>query len=225
MLERESLKAVIFDIDGTLVESFKVYHKVFNQGIAAYNAGPVPGNVLDTYLRGGNSLRQILERIFPPGTDDGTFDACRDLIRRLFREVEAHEVKAFPGIEELFGHLRGQGVKVGIATGRVSTPEEEWVRFTRMGLSGFLDVIVTSKEVACRKPAPDVIIECARRLDVPIGACIAVGDTESDILAAKRAGAVAAFVRTGHEDADALKAVPDIVLERTSDLLALLKGG
>jgi HAD superfamily hydrolase (TIGR01549 family) len=225
MLQKEGLRAVIFDIDGTLVDSFSVYRKVFDRGIADHNLGPVPEGFLNNCLRKGKGLREILEGVFPPGTDDTIIDACKDRIKRLFRQVESEEINAFPGVEELFEHLKSRGVKIGIATGRVSTPEDEWRRFTRLGLNGFVDAIVTSHDIFSRKPAPDVLLACAMRLDVPIGACLAVGDTESDILAAKRAGAVAVYVRTGEEDADAIaKAGPDIILESTYDLLALLKG-
>jgi phosphoglycolate phosphatase len=224
MFQQQGLRAVIFDIDGTLVDSFSVYRKVFNEGIGDYNMGPVPGGFLDNYLRKGKGLREILEGVFPPGTEDSTIDACKDRIRHLFRQIEPEEIKSFPGVEELFGHLESRGVKIGIATGRVSTPEDEWRRFARLGLSRFVDAIVTSHDVVSRKPAPDVLLACARRLDVPIGACLAVGDTESDILAAKRAGAFAAYVRTGEEETDAIaKAGPDIILESMYDLLALLK--
>ena len=222
MFQKEGLRAVIFDIDGTLVDSFSVYRKVFNEGIADYNIEPVPGRLLDNYLRKGKGLKEILEAVFPPGTDDGVIDACKDRIKGFFRQVESEEINSFPGVEELFRHLESRGVKIGIATGRMSTSEDEWGRFARLGLSRYVDAIVTSQDVFSRKPAPDVLLACAKRLDVPISACLAVGDTESDILAAKRAGAIAAYVRTGEEDADAVaNAGPDIILESTYDLLAL----
>ena len=226
MFQREGLRAVIFDIDGTLVDSSSVYLKVFNEGIAAYDIGPVSQGFLDNRLRKGKGLREILKGVFPPDTDDGTIDTCQDSIKRLFRQVEPEEVRSFPGVEELFRCLKGRGMKIGIATGRVSTPEDEWRRFTRLGLNGFIDAIVTSQEILSRKPAPDVLLECANRLHVPIGACLAVGDTESDVLAAKRAGAAAAYVRTGEEDANAIAKAgpPDIILENTYDLLAVLGG-
>ena len=225
MFQREGLRAVIFDIDGTLVDSSSVYLKVFNEGVADYDIGPVAQDFLDNCLRKGKGLREILKGVFPPDTDDSTLDTCQDSIKRHFRQVEPEEIKSFPGVEELFRSLKSWDLLIGIATGRVSTPEDEWRRFTRLGLSNFIDAIVTSQEILSRKPAPDVLLECARKLHVPIGACLAVGDTESDILAAKRAGAIAAYVRTGEEDADAIaKAGPDIILENTYDLLAVLKG-
>ena len=225
MFQREGLRAVIFDIDGTLVDSSSVYLKVFNEGIGDYDIGPVAQGFLDNCLRNGKGLREILKGVFPLDTDDSTIDMCQDSIKRLFRQVEPEEIRSFPGVEELFGSLKSWDVLIGIATGRVSTPEDEWRRFARLGLSRFIDAIVTSQEVLSRKPAPDVLLECARRLHVSIGACLAVGDTESDVLAAKRAGATAAYVRTGEEDANAIaKAGPDIILENTYDLLAVLKG-
>jgi len=225
MFQEEGLRAVIFDIDNTLVDTFSVYWKVFNNGIGEYNMPPVAKDFLESLLKGGKSLREILERVFPPGTGDRTIDECKERIKVIFRQVEPEEVKLFPGVEELLEFLKNRGVKIGIATGRVSTPEDEWGRFGRLGLSRFIDAIVTSSEVSSRKPAPDVLLECAGRLGVNSGSCLAVGDTESDILAAKRAGMIAAYVRSGDAEEDAIaKAEPDIVLESILDLVALLEG-
>ncbi len=217
-------RAVIFDIDGTLIDTFEVYHEVFNQGIARYNLGPVSRVFLSGHLSKSTGLREILQDIFPMDTDESTFDACREEIRGLFRRAEVTGVRPFPGIEELFNNLKERGMKIGIATGRMSSQEDEWERFSRFGLDRFVSAIVTSKEVPCRKPAADVIVECARRLGVPTGECIAVGDTESDIIAARRAGAMAVAVATGQDDRDRLlRAEPEIVFLSANDLIDFLE--
>lgn len=218
------IKALIFDIDGTLVDSFEVYHRVFNQGITGFHEGEVSRDELRELLAKGLVLREILQKVFSSSIDDATYGACREKILRLYKEAELEGVKSFPGTEELFRYLSGTGIKIGIATGRTSSVEDEWVRFTRLGLHPYIDTIVTSKEVRHRKPSPDVIIECARKLGVPSKECIVVGDTESDIIAARRAGAIAVAVTTGHEDEEALhKALPDIVLQSINDLVPYLK--
>jgi phosphoglycolate phosphatase len=222
--EKRNARAVIFDIDGTLIDTFDSYYKVFNRGIARYGLGPVSRDFLSHRLSKAFGLREILRDVFPVPTDDSTFDACKADIRILFLHAEAEEVKPFPGIQDLFADLKGRGIKIGIATGRVSTPEDEWKRFSRFGLDAFVSAIVTSREVASRKPAGDVITECARRLDVPIADCIAVGDTESDVIAARDAGAIAVAVATGQDDRDRLlRAGPEIVCESANDLVALLE--
>jgi len=222
--ENKDIRAVIFDIDGTLVDTFEVYQKVFNQGIVQYGAIPVAQEVLREYLAQGLSLQQILQNILPGPIDEDTYATCRVDILNRFKEAEIGEVKPFPGTEELFDHLKQRGIKIGIATGRMSSNEDEWTRFNRMGLGGYISAIVTSKEVQNRKPAPDVIIECARRLDVPAETCITIGDTIADILAARRAGSLAAAVTTGHEDEDILlRERPDIIFHSLSDLAAYLE--
>ena len=81
-------------------------------------------------------------------------------------------------------------------------PENEWDRFKKFGLERFIDSIVTSREVVSRKPDPDTIVECAKRMKVPIEKCLVVGDTEDDIIAARKAGGipVAILARENHLD-------------------------
>lgn len=222
--EKADIKALIFDIDGTLVDSFESYHGVFNQGIADYGVKEVSRDVLRELLAKNLSLREILQKVFSFPIDDATYKICREKILHLYREAELEGVKSFPGTEELFRFLKEIGVKIGIATGRTSSVEDEWMRFTRLGLHTYINAIVTSREVKKRKPAPEVIIECARRLGVSPKQCIVVGDTESDIIAAKTAEAIAVAVTTGHEDEEVLqKAKPDIVLRSINDLVPYLK--
>lgn len=224
MVNKDNIKAVIFDIDGTLVDSFEAYYRVLGLGISHNNLAPVSREFLRDCLARTSSLKEILKKVFPAGTDDAVLEECRAEIFRLFKQAEAEEVKPFPGTEELLRYLQGVGVKIGIATGRMSSPEAEWTRFRRFGLEVFIGAIVTSREVVSRKPAPDAILECARRLGVPADRCMVVGDTESDIIAAKRAGAIAIAVTTAQEDeAVLLKAKPDIVFAKSNDLVTFWK--
>lgn len=219
-----AIKAIIFDIDGTLVDSFETYHKVFNKGIEDFNIDEIPHDVLRGLLAKNLNLREILQEVFPFPVDDTTYEACRAKITLLYREAELEGVKSFPGTEELLRNLQNMKIKIGIATGRMSTVEDEWMRFKRLGLQPYINTIVTSREVQNRKPAPDVIIECARRLGILPVHCVAVGDTESDIIAARSAGAIAVSVTTGHEDEKVLqKAKPDVILKSIQDIFQYLK--
>jgi len=223
-MQSHFVKAVIFDIDGTLVDSFEAYYKVFNEGISDFYLSPISRDILRGYLAKGLGLREILQRVFDAPIDDATYKICREKILNRFKQAEIEDVRSFSGTEELFRYLKENGIKIGIATGRTSSSEDEWLRFKRFGLDGYVSAIVTSQEVENRKPAPDVIIECAKRMDIPLKSCIVVGDTESDIVAAKSVGAIAVGVTTGHEVKDALlRAGPAIVLENVNDLLTFLK--
>jgi len=198
----KQIRGVIFDIDGTLIDSFSAFTSVFNKGISQFDLRPVSQQFLTQSLRKSANLEDLLRMIFPLPTDESLIERCKGEILQHFLKIEASEVKPFPGINELFGNLKDRGIKIGIATGRTSMPEKEWDRFKRFGLERFIDSIVTSREVASRKPAPDAIVECAKRMKVPIENCLVVGDTEDDIIAARKAGGIPVAILAGEDHLD-----------------------
>jgi HAD superfamily hydrolase (TIGR01509 family) len=219
------VSGVIFDIDGTLVDSFSTLVTVFNQGTSHFNLKPVTFEFLIECFKRNLSLGEILREIAAPTVDDSVIEKWRKEILRLFLEVEAEQVKPFPGVPELFRKLKERGMKIGIATGRTSLPEYEWNRFKRFGLDRFIDALVTSREVENRKPAPDAILLCAVRLSLPVEQCLVVGDTEFDVLAAKKAGAMAVAVSTGIDDFEFLrKSDPELLFKDIGELSSFVDG-
>jgi len=196
---------VIFDIDGTLVDSFPTLFSVLNTILKKYHLEPVSDEVLASCFRRNMNLAETLHENYSSSFEEHFIETLRSEILDLFLKVEVEEVKPFPGVARLFEKLKNHQLKIGIATGRVSPPENEWARFRRYGLEKYLDALVTSREVEKRKPSPDAIIECAKRLEISLGQSLVVGDTESDVIAARRAGAIAVAVTTGQESLESLK--------------------
>ncbi len=162
--------------------------------------------------------------IFPPQTDESLIERCKREILEDFLEIEASEVKPFPGIDELFRDLKDSDLKIGIATGRTSLPENEWNRFKRFGLESFIDSIVTSREVASRKPAPDAILECSKRMHVPVEKCLVVGDTEDDIIAARKAGGIPVAILAGEDHLDISESEqPEFIFKNLVEFTLFLK--
>jgi HAD superfamily hydrolase (TIGR01662 family) len=223
LINGRTIQGVIFDIDGTLVDSFPVYCSAFNRGIQQYNLRPVSHRFLIDTLKRSSNLLEVFRKVFPPETDEALIEKCRKEILELFMKAEVEEVKLFPGVRELFENLRDKGIRIGVATGRTSLPEKEWERFKRYDVDLFIDSIVTSREVEKRKPAPDAILECANRLKVPIQSCLVVGDTEADIMASRTAGAIAVAVSTGEDDYDLLEREnPEFLFKALVELNTLL---
>jgi HAD superfamily hydrolase (TIGR01509 family) len=205
---------VIFDIDGTLVDSFGTLVSVFNIILKKYQLAPVSEEFLAACFRTNMNLAETLHKRYSSSFEEPFIETLRSDILNLFLKLEVEEVKPFPGVDRLFRKLKIHQLKIGIATGRTSPPENEWARFRRYGLEKYLDALVTSREVEKRKPSPDAIIECARRLQIPLEQSLVVGDTESDILAAKRAGAISVAVSTGQESLESLKSQhPEFLFE------------
>lgn len=222
-IKGRQILGVIFDIDGTLVDSFPVFSAVFNDALRPYLADGVSDEFLADGLRKGLDLGAIFRSVFPPGTEASFLERLRREVMEHFLKIEGENVKLLPGVVDLFKSLRERALKIGIATGRTSPPEKEWERFKRFGLDPYIDGLVTSREVTRRKPAPDGLLECASRLQVAIGQCLAVGDTEIDIQAAKEAGAVPVAVSTGYDRIELLrKENPGLVFSNLIELSLFL---
>ena len=220
----KQIRGVIFDIDGTLVDTFPAFTSVFNEGTSQFNLRPVSQQFLTQSLKKGLNLAEMLRMTFPLQTDESLIEGCKRQILDHFLKIEATAVKPFPGINELFDRLKEGGIKIGIATGRMSKPEQEWDRFKRFGLEGFIDSIVTSREVASRKPAPDAILECAKRMNVPIQNCLVVGDTEDDVIAARKAAGIPVAILEGEDHLDIPESEqPELIFKNLVELTLFLE--
>jgi HAD superfamily hydrolase (TIGR01549 family) len=224
LMNGKQIEGAIFDIDGTLVDSFSAFTSAFNNGTNRFHLEPVSKQFLTHFLRKGLNLPEILGKIFPLHTAGPLIERCQRDILEHFLRIEVGEVKPFRGIDRLFGVLHDRGIRIGIATGRASTPENEWIRFKRFGLERFIDSIVTSREVPKRKPAPDVIIECAKKLGIPVENCLAVGDTEADIIAGRRAGGMPVAILTAEDRLDLLESEkPEFIFESLNEFASFLE--
>lgn len=217
------IKAVIFDIDGTLVDSVGVAYRAFNQGINKFGLNPVAKEELAKMLNSGFSLSKIISTLYPERAEEGFLEQCQKVILNGFIESNQQDLILFPRVREVFNRLKAKGIKIGIATGRMTPAEDERKRFEEMRLSEFIDAIVTPLEVGNRKPEPHGLLECARRLGISPEECVTVGDAEIDIIAGKRAGMITFAVLTGVGKLASLeKEEPTAILNNLEGLLALV---
>ena len=196
------MKAVVFDMDGVIVDSEAHWLK---QESAFFHAA-VPGwsdahNDRITGL-GVEDLYDFLVREFDLAMGKVEFlGHCDETARKVYNE----RVDCADGFLDLARGLKHRGVRTAIA----SSAPARWVRMVvdRFELSPLLDTVVTADDVGGKtKPLPDVYLEAAARLGLPPGECLAVEDTAIGLLSAKRAGMRAAGFRTAHNEAQDLSA-------------------
>jgi HAD superfamily hydrolase (TIGR01509 family) len=195
------MPALIFDLDGTLVDT--VYAHVF----AWQRALAQTGMSIDGWrihrrvgMSGGLFTRAVARELGRELTDEEAAEV-QSLHGALFREL-LPERRALPGARELLAHLRDTAVTHGIATsGR--RPEID-ASLEALGVPDDT-VVVERGEVARAKPEPDLFVECARRLGAAPGDCYVVGDAVWDLLAARRAHMLAIGLLTGGYGADELE--------------------
>jgi HAD superfamily hydrolase (TIGR01509 family) len=209
------MKALIFDLDGTLVDS--VYGHVLAFQIAFAEAGiPVEAWRIHRHIgMSGDLLTQAVTR------DSGIKAAPEKLQHIEKRHGELlHKLlpkpQPLPGAIQLFKDLRRKGILHGIATS--GKPTEMKIALQGLNLSKDT-VMVNRHDAAQAKPEPDLFLECQKRLGVLPQECYAVGDAMWDLLAARRAGMLSLAVLTGGYSKDELIAAGAYrVFDNTEDL-------
>jgi HAD superfamily hydrolase (TIGR01509 family) len=185
--------AVVFDVDGTLVDSERDGHRVaFNRAFAAtglpYRWDEATYGELLQITGGKRRLVHYLERQgVPPRTAARLADRLhRDKTEIFVAMVRAGEIDSRPGVENLLAELRRAGARLGVAT----TGSRDWVQAlleTRFAAVEF-EVVVTRHEAPALKPEPDAYLLAVERLGLGDGRAVAVEDSRNGLVAAGRAG-------------------------------------
>lgn len=210
------VKGVIFDLDGTLLDSIDVLWQSFNTGVEAFGLEPTAKEQLMDSMNQGHSLADILREIYTElrtESASGTISGIMAEIKKAYRAQGVEKVSFSGGAKELLGLLKARGVRMGIVTSRSSSPERVCHELESRQMPHFIDAVVTAAE-ANRKPSPDAIIVCLKRLELLPEECIFVGDSQADIRAGKSAGVRTAAVATGVSARRELEAEsPDFVFD------------
>ena len=179
------IKAVIFDMDGVLIDARDWHYLALNQALAIFGESIEREEHLSRFdgLPTKVKLRMLEgEGRLPPHLH-GIVEAIKQE-----RTLRIAAMSCLPNVEHLIllGLLKARGVSVGVATNSVSVTSQFMLESA--GLLEFVDVLATNEDVSRPKPAPDVYLEVLRQLDVRAEEALAVEDSETGVSAAKSAG-------------------------------------
>jgi len=177
-------KAVIFDLDGTLVDSMPAHFEAWCEALAKYDAPKhvFPEDVF--YSMGGRPTLDIVEEL------NGEFgleldpEAISSAKRNAFLE-KLEMVSINEDVVNFAREMRGK-MPLGIATGGGRIVVEEILKVTELG--SLFDEVVTADDVKCGKPAPDVFLKTAEMLEVEAKDCLVFEDAAPGIMGAQLAG-------------------------------------
>jgi HAD superfamily hydrolase (TIGR01509 family) len=193
------LKALIFDVDGTLADNERDGHRVaFNRAFAAHGLDwhwdvATYGRLLEVF-GGKERLRHHIEHDLPENErpdDIGAFvaDLHREKTRQYTRLLEQGGIPLRPGVERLLREARAAGLTLAVAS--TTTPQNvATLMRANLGPEGedFFDVVSAGDMVEDKKPAPDVYLLALERLGLPPGNCLVFEDASQGLTSARRAG-------------------------------------
>jgi len=183
-----TFSAIIFDCDGTLVDSMPSHYVAWVQTVADY------GLTFDEdrfYALGGWPTIKVAQLTIDENHLDVTAEELTDIKEAKFEE-NLDRIKIIQPVVDVVEQYHGQ-MPLAVGTGAIDRICREML--TQVGLLDRFDAIVAADHVQHHKPAPDTYLEAARQLDIPAGECLVYEDTQPGIEAALAAGMQVVDVR------------------------------
>jgi HAD superfamily hydrolase (TIGR01549 family) len=208
--------AVIFDIDGTLVDSVDLHAGAWRAAFARFGKKVAFDDVRRQIGKGGDQLLPVF--LSQPELDQ--FGEELERYRsQLFKREYLPRVKAFPGVRPLFERLRRDGKRIGLAS---SAKGDELADYKKIaGIEGLIDAETSSDDAEKSKPHADIFHAALAKLGAVPQDVLNVGDTPYDAQAAAKAGVATAGLLCGGWSAEELRAAGCIAIYRDpADFLA-----
>ena len=198
------LKAILFDLDGVILDSFEAWYSVFN------------------HVRKDLKLKEISREEFREKVWGGSVEAdAKNYYKNMdVKEIKksykklilkyTHKTKLLPDTEKVLKAIKNKKIKIGLVTNTFKEPVLETLKFHK--IKNYFGAIVTADDVEKAKPYPDSIIKLCEKLNVMPHEAIVVGDTKNDYKAGKSAGCFVVGLNTDG----------DLIISKLSDLLELV---
>jgi phosphoglycolate phosphatase len=206
-------RAILFDLDGTLIDSYPAITASVNH-VRALHGLPALAEGQVKKLVGRGAVQLMAQAVGIAGTA-ANLQAYSEHHRKVMRAG----TKLLPGVAETLTFLQARQIRLGVCSNKPVAFTRELLDF--LGISNHFDVVLGPEDVAHAKPAPDMLLEAMKRLQVAPLEALYVGDMVVDIETAWAAGVRIWVVDTGSDDAATLdKAKPEY---RLHDLLELTR--
>ena len=210
-------RAVIFDLDGTLLDTLDDLADAVNYALEAYG---YPRRTRDEVRRFvGNGVRLLMMRALPGGEENPQLEEALSTFRAYYAANSRKKTAPYPGMRELLADLRTRGVRVAVVSNKFDAAVRALCDYY---FGELVEVAVGESPAVPKKPAPDTVFRAMQLLGVKAEDCVLVGDSDVDVETAQNAGIPCIAVLHGFRDRAFLEEHGATCFAADADALAAL---
>jgi 2-phosphoglycolate phosphatase len=210
--------ALLFDLDGTLIDSRRDIADACNAARARHGLAPLPFEVIMSMV--GDGARVLVTRAFGYAAGDPRIDEALQTYNALYLASPCVHTAVLPGVRDVLDLCAGAGLPCGIITNK--TRDVSLVVLEALAIAPFFRAIHGGGDGAL-KPAPDGVLDVAARLGVAASGSWMIGDGPQDIGAGKAAGCFTVGVPGIAERERLVASAPDLLCESMVELASVLR--
>lgn len=212
-----NFKAVVFDLDGTLVDSLSDLAISANAAVAQMGFPVHSVDEVKTFV--GNGVGKLISRSLPNGVEPSVVDDCLDIFRRFYDCHLLDNTKPYDGIVDMLESMKKNGIFVAVLSNKYDAAVK---RITSSLFGPLVDCAFGESDLIPRKPSPDGLMVVVDKLGLDLADVIFVGDSDVDIQTARNAGVKSVGVLWGFKPDSLIEAQPDYLVSTPDQLLQLV---
>ena len=218
----EAVRAVLIDLDGTLVDSAPDIVEAANRMLAELGAPPMPASVVTSFI--GNGVPTLVRRLLAATPMLAAVDVshAQSMFYRHYHDTNGHFSRLFPGVLAGLSALQRAGYLLACVTNKPLDYSEALLQ--AFGLGSYFRVVVGGDSIAQMKPDPAPLLHACMSMEVPPQAAVMVGDSGVDVAAARAAQMPVYILRYGYPGPGGVEALrADGLIDSLEEMPALLE--
>lgn len=190
-------KAVIFDLDGTLLNTLDDLADSTNYALSRF--GYPTRTIEEVRQFVGNGVAKLIERAIPEGINNPNFEKCLAIFKENYAQNMYNKTAPYNGIIEMLSNLKSKGIKIAVVSNKFDLAVKE---LCKKYFEGFIDFAAGENEAQGikKKPAPDTVISVLNEFNFAPEDAVYVGDSDVDIMTAKNSKMPCISVTWGFRD-------------------------
>ena len=179
----KNIKGVIFDLDGTLLDTLEDLSDAVNHVMSAFSLETKSIDQVRSFV--GNGVVRLIELCVPGGDEHEQFSEVLTAFMAYYEAHCNHKTRPYDGVLALIDKLHREGVKLGIVSNKFDLAVKA---LNRQYFHDWIDFALGVTDALHRKPAPDMVYACIEQMQLKPEEVVYIGDSEVDLMTAQNAG-------------------------------------